>query len=736
MKLETFFEKYDQIADAPDAVAKMRELVLRFATAGLLTDQRSSDGTGTALLEQIKKAREELLNDGTTRQKIADRAEEAGDAIEIPHNWNRTTISEICYLLTGATPSRQVPQYFGGDIRWLVSGDINQRQITECEGRITQKGLASSNCKIIPAQSVMIALNGQGKTRATVAMLRVPATCNQSLVAMVPYSLELLVPEYVFWNLRGRYMAIRDITGQKQRRGLNMGLVGSLSIPIPPLAEQKRIVAKVDELMALCDRLEAQQQERDARQGALARASLTRFANAPTPANLNFLFHSSYHIQPSDLRKSILTLAVHGKLVPQDPSEGAREISTVGTHLEFQNGYAFKSGWFKESGIRLCRNANVGHGSLDWADTKFVDDQVAEEFERFALTEGDIVLSLDRPLITSGLKIARIGREDLPCLLLQRVAKPTPKHEGIDLSYAFMWFHSSEFIDTIDPGRSNGVPHISTRQVQALPLVLPPLAEQRRIVAKVDQLMALVDELETQIAESRSTAKYLLEALVAELTAAPTSASKSRNNLTDLQATPEFKRAALAAKIVGRMCAHPTFGQVKLQKVIYLAEYIAQLEEIDSHPKRHVNGPYDPKLIDQVEIQMKELEWYKAVPRKNVGKAYEPLPRAEKAQSILTKLWPDKAPIIEKLINQMQTWKTERCERFATLYAAWNDLLIWGEKPADQAILDQVLNHWHPDKKKILLDSWKESLAWIRDNGYAPTGFGRSTSALPNLELF
>ena len=220
------------------------------------------------------------------------------------------------------------------------------------------------------------------------------------------------------------------------------------------------------------------------------------------------------------MRKSILTLAVQGKLVLQDPNDEPAEDLTVGDLIEFQNGYAFKSGWFKNSGVRLCRNANVSHGVLDWRESKFVDGKVAKEFERFTLSEGDIVLSLDRPLITTGLKVARIRQADLPCLLLQRVAKPVPKHDKLDLSYFYMWLHSSAFVDSIDPGRSNGVPHISTKQVQSLPFLLPPLAEQRRIVAKVDQLMALVDELETQLAASRATAKKLLQALVAELTAA------------------------------------------------------------------------------------------------------------------------------------------------------------------------------------------------------------------------
>ena len=78
--------------------------------------------------------------------------------------------------------------------------------------------------------------------------------------------------------------------------------------------------------------------------------------------------------------------------------------------------------------------------------------------------------------------------------------------------------NSSEFVDAIDPGRSNGVPHISTRQVQRLPFALPPLAEQRRIVAKMDELMAFVDALETQLATARTDASALLDSVVHELT--------------------------------------------------------------------------------------------------------------------------------------------------------------------------------------------------------------------------
>ena len=183
-------------------------------------------------------------------------------------------------------------------------------------------------------------------------------------------------------------------TGQPN---VNGQALGRLHIPVPPLAEQKRIVAKVDELMALCDRLEAQQQERETRHAALARASLARFADAPTPANLPFLFHPSYTIPPADFRKSILTLAVQGKLVPQDPNdepaatllegietEKSRRLRDgtlpnlkpaapitdedkefelpfnwewvrMGQVVKLWNGFAFKSGDFQENGIPVIR---------------------------------------------------------------------------------------------------------------------------------------------------------------------------------------------------------------------------------------------------------------------------------------------------------------------------------------------------------------------------------------------
>jgi type I restriction enzyme S subunit len=200
--------------------------------------------------------------------------------------WVEKKLGDVTTLMTGGTPRRSNKEYFeNGDIKWLVSGDIHLKEINDCKERITQLGLDNSNAKYLPENSVMIALNGQGKTRGTVALLRTKATCNQSLVAIYPNDEDELMPEYVFTNLDARYQEIREITGDggNDRRGLNMPLIRGIVISFPASAsEQELIIKQVQTLREKVQSLKSKYQQ-----------------------ELNFL---------EELKKSILQKAFEGEL--------------------------------------------------------------------------------------------------------------------------------------------------------------------------------------------------------------------------------------------------------------------------------------------------------------------------------------------------------------------------------------------------------------------------------------
>ncbi len=159
--------------------------------------------------------------------------------------WPIVKLGDVSNLMTGGTPSTLKKEYYGGNIKWLVSGDINKGEIFDCEGRITELALKESNARLLPANSVLIALNGQGKTRGTVAILRIEAACNQSLVSINPNTQKLL-PEFLLYVLKEKYQEIRDINGENQRGGLNMSIIRSIKIPLPPLEIQKQAIEKID----------------------------------------------------------------------------------------------------------------------------------------------------------------------------------------------------------------------------------------------------------------------------------------------------------------------------------------------------------------------------------------------------------------------------------------------------------------------------------------------------------
>jgi len=159
-----------------------------------------------------------------------------------PADWTLKRIGEMTKTIAGGTPSTKDSSYWGGKIPWMNSGELNLKRIFMVEGRITEEGLNNSSTKLIPPHCVLVGLAGQGKTRGTVAMNMIELCANQSVAAIYPNS--QFDEDYLYHNLDYRYDELRQLsTGEGGRGGLNLKIINSISVPLPPLYEQKVIAS-------------------------------------------------------------------------------------------------------------------------------------------------------------------------------------------------------------------------------------------------------------------------------------------------------------------------------------------------------------------------------------------------------------------------------------------------------------------------------------------------------------
>lgn len=167
--------------------------------------------------------------------------------------WEVKRLGEIAELYAGATPSTTKLEYWkGGTIPWMSSGEVHNGQIFQTEKKITTLGYDNCSTKLVPQNSVVVALAGQGKTRGTVAITRIQLCTNQSLCSIIPNS--NYCSDYLYFYLGSQYEVLRQISsGDGTRGGLNLQMLKDFLIPFPPLAEQRRIAAclsALDEMLA------------------------------------------------------------------------------------------------------------------------------------------------------------------------------------------------------------------------------------------------------------------------------------------------------------------------------------------------------------------------------------------------------------------------------------------------------------------------------------------------------
>ena len=169
-----------------------------------------------------------------------------GDPIENGKGWEVKKLGEICNIGTGATPSRiQENRYYGGNIPWVKTTEVCYQDIYDTEEKITPLAIEETNCKLYPEGTLLMAMYGQGKTRGQVAKLMVPAATNQACAAII-VNVEKLHIDYLYMFLIIQYDNIRAMAQGGNQANLNMKLVGSISIPLPPLSLQQEFAKRIE----------------------------------------------------------------------------------------------------------------------------------------------------------------------------------------------------------------------------------------------------------------------------------------------------------------------------------------------------------------------------------------------------------------------------------------------------------------------------------------------------------
>ena len=565
MNVDRLLAHYERIADTPDAVPRLRRFILDLAVRGKLVDQDPTDEPAAELLKRVAKEKARLVKAGKIKKPQMIPVLLGEDMpFPLPVNWRWSQIEEIGVLSprndaddhvqSSFVPMRLIASGYGLAIEHEVRrwGEIKKGYSHFAEGDV---GLA----KITPCFE-------NGKSAVFRNLTGGHGSGTTELHVVRPLFVD---PDYILIFLKCPHFiegGIPKMTGTAGQKRVPTEYFASSPFPLPPLAEQQRIVAKVDELMALCDRLEKARANREAARDRLSASSLARL-DAPDPDPMLFRNHAAFaleHLTPlttrrdqiKALRQTIFNLGVRGKLVEQDPrDEPASEllkritkkkarlvkvrgigrekplppISDDQTELEIPNSWSWcrlgslskfvTSGsrdwakYYSQEGAVFVRMGNLSkaHYRLRLDQIQRVQLPSDQEGTRTRLETGDLLISITGDVGMLGLITENFGE----AYINQHIAmvRPVDEMKGRYLAELFRSPFAQNQFNAPQRGVKNS---FRLTDVTQFLVPLPPIDEQHRIVAKLDELMVLCDRLEVSLATGDNTRCRLLGALLTE----------------------------------------------------------------------------------------------------------------------------------------------------------------------------------------------------------------------------
>ena len=401
---------------------------------------------------------------------------------EVPESWVWTTLGEVGTWQSGGTPSRSNKTYYGGNIPWLKTGDLNDGLISDIPESITEEAVANSSAKINPTGSVLIAM--YGATIGKLGILTFPATTNQACCACIEFN--AIIQLYLFYFLLSQRNEFIAKGGGGAQPNISKEIIVNTFIPLPPLSEQQRIVMEIEKWFALIDQIEQ------------------------SKVNLQTIIKQA--------KSKILDLAIHGKLAPQDPNdEPAIELlkrinpnftpcdNGHYTQLPFERPQNWcwttlgKIGKWQSGCTPNRLNKDYYNGNIPWLKTGDLNDgyitHIPESITEKALNETSVKLNPTGSVLIAmyGATIGKIGILTFPATTNQACCA-CEVFNGIDKEFLFLFLlsHREEFVKM---GGGGAQPNISKEKIINTYIPLPPFAEQKRIVNTVNVLFTKLDDI-------------------------------------------------------------------------------------------------------------------------------------------------------------------------------------------------------------------------------------------------
>ncbi len=402
------------------------------------------------------------------------------------------------------------------------------------------------------------------------------------------------------------------------------------------------------------------------------------------------------------------------------------EVKSLGEIFEFRPNNTFTRDCLNDS---KGKYQNVHYGDvlikypsiLDCSKETipFINEGINVKFSKYGIVEGDIIIADTAEDETVGkvVEVFNLGEKKivsgLHTFLCRKITDDfAPKWLGYFMNQAIFHNQLLPFIT------GTKVSAISRTAIQNVKVLIPLKEEQTAIANILSSMDKEIETLNTKLEKYRNLKTAMMQQLLTGKIRLGDPSGTNSEIQTKHSIPLSFKRSVLAAEIVNRLYNEPTFGHVKLQKLIFLTERMCSID-IDSSYHRDAAGPYDNYGMRSIDSQLKKQKWFSAEFTGN-GYHYNPLENQGGHKQYFERYFADKKDTFDLIIQTFRTVKTEQCEIVATLYSAWEDFLKKGVNPNDEQIITDVLTNWHESKKRISKDRWMNALSWMKKHNFKP----------------